>query len=225
MQFRIPAAHCASRAQSSVYCQHRPVATARQQDRGGARRRLCFLLRAYASRLASARCRNLVLLAACRRGAGSRLQTRSICQAAIPSFIAGGSRLPATSGQRLSTPRERACEIYGECGGYMVLGEGLVDVAGERHQMLGLLPVVTSYEERKRHLGYRRVQAVERGLLRTADDRARVSLFGRGFRGRGRSSVSGDGCVWATTSGKPAFSVDRSPDPYMHLIDLAEGAR
>lgn len=45
--------------------------------------------------------------------------------------------------------------IYGECGGYMTLGEGLVDVEGKRHAMAGLLPVVTSFAERKLHLGYR----------------------------------------------------------------------
>ncbi|MEO1689449.1 MAG: cobyrinic acid a,c-diamide synthase, partial [Pseudomonadota bacterium] len=46
--------------------------------------------------------------------------------------------------------------IHGECGGYMVLGEGLVDKQGERHAMAGLLGLVTSYEKRKLHLGYRR---------------------------------------------------------------------
>ncbi|MGR6430511.1 cobyrinate a,c-diamide synthase [Rhizobium sp. PAMB 3174] len=50
----------------------------------------------------------------------------------------------------------RGAGIYGECGGYMVLGEGLIDAAGSRHAMLGLLPLVTSFAERKRHLGYRR---------------------------------------------------------------------
>lgn len=51
----------------------------------------------------------------------------------------------------------RGVKIFGECGGYMVLGDGLVDAEGHRHEMLGLLPVVTSYQHRKRHLGYRRV--------------------------------------------------------------------
>ncbi|MGA1802794.1 cobyrinate a,c-diamide synthase [Rhizobium sp. HT1-10] len=51
----------------------------------------------------------------------------------------------------------RGVRIFGECGGYMTLGEGLLDASGTRHAMLGLLPVVTSYETRKRHLGYRRV--------------------------------------------------------------------
>ena len=46
--------------------------------------------------------------------------------------------------------------IHGECGGYMALGEALIDKDGVRHQMLGLLGLVTSYEKRKFHLGYRR---------------------------------------------------------------------
>jgi len=48
--------------------------------------------------------------------------------------------------------------IYGECGGYMVLGEGLTDATGNRHAMAGLLPLETSFAERRLHLGYRRLQ-------------------------------------------------------------------
>ena len=47
--------------------------------------------------------------------------------------------------------------IYGECGGYMVLGEGLVDADGRRHRMTGLLPLETSFAERRLHLGYRQL--------------------------------------------------------------------
>ncbi|MDQ0507162.1 cobyrinate a,c-diamide synthase [Xanthobacter agilis] len=46
--------------------------------------------------------------------------------------------------------------VHGECGGYMVLGTALIDKAGVRHPMAGLLGMVTSYETRKLHLGYRR---------------------------------------------------------------------
>lgn len=60
---------------------------------------------------------------------------------------------------------ERGATIYGECGGYMVLGEGLVDAEGERHGMLGLLPLVTSYAARKRHLGYRRLRSLASDLF------------------------------------------------------------
>lgn len=46
--------------------------------------------------------------------------------------------------------------VHGECGGYMVLGQSLVDKEGTRHPMAGLLGLSTSYAKRKFHLGYRR---------------------------------------------------------------------
>jgi cobyrinic acid a,c-diamide synthase len=45
--------------------------------------------------------------------------------------------------------------VHGECGGYMVLGEGLEDADGVRHAMTGLLSHATSFATRKLHLGYR----------------------------------------------------------------------
>lgn len=45
--------------------------------------------------------------------------------------------------------------VHGECGGYMALGESLTDKDGTAHRMAGLLGLVTSYEKRKFHLGYR----------------------------------------------------------------------
>ena len=46
--------------------------------------------------------------------------------------------------------------VHGECGGYMALGQALIDKDGVRHEMAGLLGLVTTYEKRKFHLGYRR---------------------------------------------------------------------
>ncbi len=46
-------------------------------------------------------------------------------------------------------------DIYGECGGYMVLGEAMTDADGQRHAMAGLLPLETSFAARRLHLGYR----------------------------------------------------------------------
>ena len=46
--------------------------------------------------------------------------------------------------------------VHGECGGYMALGAALIDKDGARHAMAGLLGLVTSYEKRRLHLGYRR---------------------------------------------------------------------
>lgn len=48
--------------------------------------------------------------------------------------------------------------VYGECGGYMVLGAGLIDAQGARHEMLGLLGLATSFEKRRLSLGYRQAE-------------------------------------------------------------------
>lgn len=45
--------------------------------------------------------------------------------------------------------------VHGECGGYMAMGEAIVDREGRRHAMAGLLGLVTSFEKRRMHLGYR----------------------------------------------------------------------
>jgi cobyrinic acid a,c-diamide synthase len=45
--------------------------------------------------------------------------------------------------------------VHGECGGYMAMGEGLIDAAGTRHEMVGFFKLATSFEKRRMHLGYR----------------------------------------------------------------------
>lgn len=45
--------------------------------------------------------------------------------------------------------------VHGECGGYMVLGAGLVAADGARYPMTGLLGLETSFATRRMHLGYR----------------------------------------------------------------------
>lgn len=50
----------------------------------------------------------------------------------------------------------RTRPVHGECGGYMALGAALIDADGVRHPMAGLLGLVTSYAQRRMHLGYRR---------------------------------------------------------------------
>jgi len=65
----------------------------------------------------------------------------------------------AAAGRFLSGLRAFAATrpVHGECGGYMVLGETLVDAEGTAHPMAGLLPVTTSFAKRKMSLGYRLV--------------------------------------------------------------------
>ncbi len=75
-------------------------------------------------------------------------------------FLPGGypelhaGRLAANRGflSGLRGAAERGAAIYGECGGYMVLGHGLIDGDGARHEMAGLLPLETSFAARRLHL-------------------------------------------------------------------------
>ncbi len=67
--------------------------------------------------------------------------------------------------------------VHGECGGYMVLGSGLVDADGNRHAMAGLLGLETSFARRKLHLGYRRARLIADGPLGIAG----TSLTGHEF--------------------------------------------
>ncbi len=78
--------------------------------------------------------------------------------ASSASFLAGVRSFAATR------------PIHGECGGYMVLGEGLIDAKGERHAMLGLLHLETSFAARKLHLGYRRAQLLAGCVLGARGD-------------------------------------------------------
>ncbi len=52
----------------------------------------------------------------------------------------------------------RSVPVHGECGGYMVLGQGIEDAAGKRYAMAGLLQLETSFARRSLHLGYRRAR-------------------------------------------------------------------
>ena len=60
----------------------------------------------------------------------------------------------------LAAAAKRGAAVHGECGGYMVLGAGLVDKDGHRHAMAGLLGVETSFARPAMHLGYRRVRVI-----------------------------------------------------------------
>jgi cobyrinic acid a,c-diamide synthase len=77
----------------------------------------------------------------------------------------------AGCGQFLAGLRDAAAAgavIYGECGGYMVLGDTLADGDGRVHPMAGLLPLATSFAERRLHLGYRAATLLAAGPLGAA---------------------------------------------------------
>ena len=67
--------------------------------------------------------------------------------------------------------------VYGECGGYMVLGKTLEDAEGHTHAMLGLLGHATSFAKRKMSLGYRQARLLADCPLGQAADTIRGHEF------------------------------------------------
>jgi len=85
--------------------------------------------------------------------------------AAAGRFRAGLARFAATR------------PVHGECGGYMVLGQGLEDSAGQMHAMAGLLGHATSFRRRRLHLGYRTATLLAGSPLGPAGARVRGHEF------------------------------------------------
>lgn len=77
----------------------------------------------------------------------------------------------------LQQAAEASKPIFGECGGYMVLGHGLTDAEGRRHPMASLLPLETSFATKRLHIGYRRVTLAKAGPLGGARTRYRGHEF------------------------------------------------
>ena len=113
------------------------------------------------------------------RRAGAELSTFSPLAGEAPAagadaiYLPGGypelhaGRIAAARGflDGLRAAADRGAVIYGECGGYMVLGEHLIDADGVEHAMAGLLPVATTFAERGLTLGYRTVRTLGGGPL------------------------------------------------------------
>lgn len=111
--------------------------------------------------------------------------------------------------------------IYGECGGYMVLGETLTDASGTTHRMAGLLPVSTDISRPKRTLGYRR-------LSHNSPLPWPAELMGHEFH---YSTGGGANPLFAATDAlgtalPPLGAVaGRVMGSYAHVIDVAEVPR
>lgn len=114
----------------------------------------------------------------------------------------------------------RGAAVLGECGGYMALGEVLVDGAGVPHGMAGLLPLSTSFAERRLHLGYRRVETAGPGALGPAGQRFRGHEFHY-------ATVSREGPAEPlfTCEGRPVgLRRGRVAGSFVHLLDREDPA-
>jgi len=118
---------------------------------------------------------------------------------------------------------QRGAAIYGECGGYMVLGESLVDADGIPHVMAGLLPLKTSFATRKLHLGYRNATLAAGGPLGRAGQRFRghefhyASIVSEGEGAALFHVEDSDG----TTLGSAGLAAGNVAGSFLHLIDRA----
>ncbi len=67
--------------------------------------------------------------------------------------------------------------VYAECGGLMYLGRSLSDLDGRQFPMVGAIPVVSSMDGRRLHLGYREVAACGDGPLLRSGEQVRGHEF------------------------------------------------
>jgi cobyrinic acid a,c-diamide synthase len=117
---------------------------------------------------------------------------------------------------------ENAVPVHGECGGYMVLGQGLVDAEGQRHVMAGLLRAETSFRERKLHLGYRRAALLSDCVLGRAGD----EVFGHEFHYATLLSDGGEPLLATAGEQVPSMAGSRAGSvtgSFFHV--LSSGAR
>ncbi|MES1152451.1 MAG: cobyrinate a,c-diamide synthase, partial [Dongia sp.] len=133
--------------------------------------------------------------------------------------LSGNRRYP----QALLDAARRGALLYGECGGYMALGETLIDAEGIAHPMAGLLPVATSFARPRLHLGYRRAALLDAGPLG-----ARGAAFaGHEFHYASVAHEAGDAGLFAArdAQGRDLGSFGRRQDKvmgsFLHLIDRA----
>jgi cobyrinic acid a,c-diamide synthase len=100
-------------------------------------------------------------------------------------YLGGGypelhaSELASNAGlwHALKELRARDAPIYAECGGFMVLTQGLIDCGGRRWPMAGLIPGVARMTDKLAALGYRHAAALHPNLLTDGGDELRGHEF------------------------------------------------
>jgi cobyrinic acid a,c-diamide synthase len=128
----------------------------------------------------------------------------------------------ASAGRFLGGLRRAAARgafIYGECGGYMVLGHGLVDREGHRHAMSGLLPLETSFEKPRLHLGYRHAVAAQ-GFPLGSRLRAHEFHYSQALSEKGEPLFTATDALGAELGGAGLRS-GNVMGSYFHVVDAA----
>ncbi len=115
----------------------------------------------------------------------------------------------------------RGAVVWGECGGYMVLGDRLQDSDGDWHRMAGLLPLTTSMAGGRLRLGYRQARMLAASGLGAAGTVYRGHEFHHG-----RIVEEGPGTALAEVSdaagndlGNAGLVVGNVAGSFIHFID------
>ncbi len=127
----------------------------------------------------------------------------------------------AAAGSFMAALRRHEGPVYGECGGYMVLGEGLEDAEGKRHAMAGLLPLETSFVEPARRLGYRRLAAKGGGFPPGRAFRGHEFHYARALREGPGEALFEMADAQERPLGPAGLRRGRVAGSFMHLIDGA----
>jgi cobyrinic acid a,c-diamide synthase len=170
------------------------------------------------------------------RAAGAEVETFSPLADEAPSaradavYLPGGypelhaGRLAANAGflEGLRAAARRGAWVFGECGGYMTLGQGLVDAAGTRHAMAGLLDLETSFAAPRLHLGYRTLTLAGGGPLGPAGTALSGHEFhyARTLREAG-AAFARAGDAAGADRGQTGLRAGTVAGSFLHLIDLA----
>ena len=95
----------------------------------------------------------------------------------FPELFAEELSANASMLQSVRDAAGRGLPVYAECGGLMYLGRSLSDLDGQQFPMVGVIPVVSSMEGRRLHLGYREVSACGDGPLLRSGEQVRGHEF------------------------------------------------
>ena len=142
-----------------------------------------------------------------------------------PELHAGRLATNQTFLEGLRQTAARGAIVYGECGGYMVLGEALIDSSGKPHRMAGLLPLTTSFADPTLAFGYRDLTLRHGGPLGTPGARFR----GHEFHYTTVKNESAEAPLFTATNatgtrqatvGSARANVMGS---FIHLVDRADG--
>lgn len=146
-----------------------------------------------------------------------------------PELHAGHLAAQAGFMDGLRAAAARGAQVYGECGGYMVLGAALTDVDGEAHRMADLLPLETSFAAPKLHLGYRQVRCAAAGPLGAAGAALRGHEFHYAAIGREAAGTDGVEPLFAAADaagndlGPAGLRKANVAGSFVHLIDRLDG--